>query len=231
MPEDYNLAFVNPYNDKLRERNYLLENMDIITHNPQLLGGGRVRERPLSGNNGAYPMDKDRLMELTAMGGKFNVTKFLRPTMRALNSKQGRSIVQPLEKALTARAVKAIEGGKIHGGINRYKKASKWLGFSTKALSSGLDLASRAKALSGYGELEDARMVVRRGKRLAKDPLVQEVIARVRKAPVVKRVEKKVEKIMGGGRAARAAIVKKVMDKQKLGMIAASKYVKANGLY
>ena len=44
MPEDYNLAFDNPYNAKLRERNRLLENMDIITHNPQWLGGDELEK-------------------------------------------------------------------------------------------------------------------------------------------------------------------------------------------
>jgi hypothetical protein len=224
------LAFDNEYNRRIRGILNDLQHMDVLTHQPELFEDGRVRKYILPGTSGQYP-PVHLLGELQAMGGKFNVTKFLRPTMRALNSKQGRSIIQPLEKALTARAVKAIEGGKIHGGINRYKKATKWLGFSTKALSSGLDLATRAKALSGYGKLEDARMVVRKSKKFLEEPLVQEVIRAVRKAPVVKRVEKRVEKIMGGGRAQRAAIVKQVMDEQGLGMIAASKYVKANGLY
>jgi hypothetical protein len=228
MPEDYNLAFVNPYNDKLRERNYLLEHMDIITHNPEMLGGGRVRDRPLSGNNGAYPLDRERLMELQAMGGAFNLTKFLRPTMKVLKSKQAQAIIRPLTDEVVRRGVKYAVGGKI----NRLKKAKRWTGYAVDTVSKGLDLGSKAKHLFGYGELEDvARKVVRRGKKVLAEPLVQEVIRAVRKAPVVRRVEKKVKSVVGGGRAERAAIVKKVMKEHGLGMIAASSFVKKNGLY
>ena len=225
MPDDYNLAFVNPYNEKIRERNRLLDHMDIITHNPEMLGGGRIRERPLSGNNGAYPMDHTRLMELQAMGGAFNVTKFLRPTMKVLKSKEAQEIIKPLTKAAVNMAVKKM------GGINRYKKASKWLGFTTKALSSGLDLASKAKALSGYGELENVVKKVRRVKKVLEEPMVQEVVSHLRKAPVVKRVEKKVKSVVGGGRAQRASIVKKIMAERGVGMIQASSIVKREGLY
>ena len=136
----------------------------------------------------------------------------------------------PIQMLAEAREA-GIAGGKMHGGINRYKKASKWLGFTTKALSSGLDLASKAKALSGRGLEEDARKVVRRGKKLAKEPLVQEIVSVLRKSPVVKQAVKKVKAVVGGGRGARAEIVKRVMAKEGLGMIAASKFVKANGLY
>lgn len=233
MVVEAQLGFDFPYNERLRERNRLLSQMDVITHNPQMLGGGRLREKALPGQTGAYPLDRVRLMELKAMGGgPFNLTKFLRPTMRALNSKQGRSIIQPITKALVSRATKEIGGGVKSGKISRYKKAKKFTNYAVDTISKGLDLGSKAKQLFGMGELEDvARKVVRRSKKVLADPLVQEVVARVRKAPVVKRVEKKVKSIVGGGRAARAAIVKKVMADHGLGMIAASSFVKKNGLY
>ena len=166
MPTDLNLALDFPYNEKLRERNRLLSKMDLIQHNPIMLGGGRLRDFVLPGQNGAYPLDRVRLMELQSMGGAL-------------------------------------------GGINRYKKASKWLGFTTKALTSGLDLASKAKALSGNGELAKK---VRRVKKVLADPLVQEVlaepvvqkvIARAKKASVVKEVVSKVKKIVGGAKTKR----------------------------
>ena len=224
MPVDVNLGIDMPYNNRLRERNRLLEHMDLIQHNPQLLGGGRLRDVALSGNNGAYPMDRDRLMELKAMGGAFNLTKFLRPTMKVLKSKQAQAIIRPLTDEVVRRGVKYAMGGKI----NRLKKAKRWTGYAVDTVSKGLDLGSKAKRLFGYGELEN---VVRRGKKMYEDPLVQEVVARARKAPVVRRVENKVKSIVGGGRAQRAAIVKKVMADHGLGMIAASSFVKKNGLY
>ena len=228
MPVDVNLGIDMPYNDRLRERNRLLEHMDLIQHNPQLLGGGRLRDVALSGNNGAYPMDRDRLMELNAMGGAFNITKFLRPTMKVLKSRQAQAIIRPLTDEVVRRGVKYAMGGKI----NRLKKAKRWTGYAVDTVSKGLDLGAKARKLFGMGELEDvARKVVRRGKKMYEDPLVQEVVARARKAPVVRRVEKKVKSIVGGGRAARAAIVKKVMADHGLGMIAASSFVKKNGLY
>jgi len=228
MPVDVNLGIDMPYNNRLRERNRLLSQMDIITHNPQLLGGGRLRDVALSGNNGAYPMDRDRLMELKAMGGAFNLTKFLRPTMKVLKSKQAQAIIRPLTDEVVRQGVKYAVGGKI----NRLKKAKKWTGYAVDTVSKGLDLGSKAKKLFGYGELEDVAVkVVRRSKKVLADPLVQEVIARARKAPIVKQAVKRVKAVVGGGRAARAAIVKKVMKDHGLGMIAASSFVKKNGLY
>jgi hypothetical protein len=185
-----------PYNDRLRERNRLLSQMDVITHNPQLLGGGRLRDIALSGNSGAYPMDHDRLMELKAMGGAFNLTKFLRPTMKVLKSKEVQSVVKPVADELLRQGVRRVVGGKI----NRLKKAKRWTQYSVDTISKGLDLGSKAKKLFGYGELEDvARMAVRRGRKVARDPITQEVVARLRKAPIVKQAVRKVKSIIGSG--------------------------------
>ena len=191
MSRNVNLGFDNHYNRRLQDIISEMENMDVLIHQPQLFGGGPLRERILpSVELGHYPP------------------------------------IQMLAKASEA----GIAGGKM-GGINRYKKASKWLGFTTKALSSGLDLASKAKALSGRGLEEDARKVVRKAKKMVKEPLVQEIVSALRKSPVVKQAVKKVKAVVGGGRAKRAEIVKRVMAKEGLGMIAASKFVKANNMY
>jgi hypothetical protein len=230
MSRDAGLAFDNHYNRRLQDIISQLDQMDVLMHQPQLFGGGPMREMILpSGELGHYP-PIEMLAEASKMGnsgGKFNVTKFLRPTMRALNSKQGRSIIQPITKALVNRAVKTIEGGKI----NRLKKARRWTGFAADTVSKGLDLGSKAKHLFGMGMEEDLRKVVRRGKKLAKEPLVRELVAVARKSPVVKQAVAKAKKIVGGGRGARAEIVKQVMAKEGLGMIAASKFVKAHNLF
>lgn len=228
MSRDSGLAYDNHYNRRLQDTISQLENMDVLLHQPQMFGGGPMREHILpSGELGTYP-PIEMLAEASAMGGrKFNVTKFLRPTVRALNSKQGRSIIQPITKALVNRAVKTIEGGKI----NRLKKARRWTGYAVDTVSKGLDLGAKAKHLFGMGISQDVAKVVRRGKKLAKEPLVQEIVSVLRKAPVVKQAVAKAKKIVGGGRGARAEIVKRVMAKEGLGMIAASKFVKAHNLY
>jgi hypothetical protein len=229
MVVEAQLGFDFPYNERLRERNRLLSQMDVITHNPQLLGGGRLREKALPGQNGAYPLDRVRLMELKAMGGgPFNLTKFLRPTMKVLKSKEVQSVVRPLADEVLRQGVKYAVGGKI----NRLKKASRWTNYAVDTVSKGLDLGSKAKNLFGMGELEDvARKVVRRSKKILADPLAQEVVSRLRKAPVVKQAVKRVKSIVGGGRAARAQIVKKIMKERGVGMIQASSIVKREGLY
>ena len=192
MSRNVNLGFDNHYNRRLQDIISEMENMDVLIHQPQLFGGGPLRERILpSGELGHYPP------------------------------------IQLLAEASEA----GISGGKMHGGINRYKKASKWLGFTTKALSSGLDLASKAKALSGRGLEEDARKVVRKAKKMVKEPLVQEIVSVLRKSPVVKQAVKKVKAVVGGGRGARAQLVKAVMAKHGMKMIDASKFIKANNMY
>jgi hypothetical protein len=122
---------------------------------------------------------------------------------------------------------------KMGGKVNRFKKATKWTKYAADTLNTGLDLASKGKNIFGMGELENVAVKVRRVKKVLAEPIVQEIIKAVRKAPVVKQVVKKVKAVVGGAkpRGVRAAIVKKVMKEQGLGMIAASKYVKAKGLY
>jgi hypothetical protein len=173
-----------PYNKELQERNRLLSQMDLITHNPQMLGGGKLRDYVLPGQSGAYPLDRARLVELQAMGGK--ISHFKKAT------KWTGFAVDTADKGLdlAAKAVKI-------GGINRFKKASRWSSFATNTVDKGLDLAAKAVKIGG-------------------------------RKP---RVPKAVNKVMSGGRAARAEIVKKIMKDKGLGMIAASSYVKANNLY
>jgi hypothetical protein len=232
MSKDAGLAFNNHYNRRLQDMISDLENMDVINNTqPMLFGGGPLRSHIVpSGNLGTYP-PIEMMAEQSAMGNsggrRFNLTKFLRPTVRALNSKQGRSIIQPLTKALVNRAVKTIEGGKI----NRLKKARRWTGYAADTVSKGLDLGAKAKRLFGMGMEEDLRKVVRVAKRVAKEPLVRELVAVARKAPVVRQAVAKAKKIVGGGRAKRAEIVKAVMAKHGLKMIDASKFVKAHNLY
>jgi hypothetical protein len=196
------LGFNLPYNKELQERNRLLSHMDVITHNPQMLGGGKLRDFALPGQNGAYPLDRERLVELQAMGGRQNkvkktgLAKALRTFGRAVKP-LGKTI-NPLKQALVEEAIGEVQyGGKV-------KKS----GF--------------AKALRTYG-----RAVKPLGKTInpLKKALVEEAIGEIKYGG------RKPKKSVGNGRAARAEIVKKVMKEQGLGMIAASSFVKKNNLY
>nr|WPF46868.1 MAG: hypothetical protein [Lake Baikal virophage 15] len=202
MVVEASLGFNLPYNKELQERNRLLSHMDVITHNPQLLGGGKLRDYVLPGQSGAYPLDRERLVELQAMGGRQNkvkktgLAKALRTFGRAVKP-LGKTI-NPLKQALVKEAIGEVQyGGKV-----------KKTGF--------------AKALRTYG-----RAVKPLGKTInpLKKALVEEAIGEIKYGG------KKPKKSVANGRAARAAIVKKVMAEKGLGMIAASSYVKKNGLY
>jgi hypothetical protein len=196
------LGFNLPYNKELQERNRLLSHMDVITHNPQLLGGGKLRDYVLPGQSGAYPLDRERLVELQAMGGRQNkvkktgLAKALRTFGRAVKP-LGKTI-NPLKQALVEEAIGEVQyGGKV-------KKS----GF--------------AKALRTYG-----RAVKPLGKTInpLKKALVEEAIGEIKYGG------RKPKKSVGNGRSARAEIVKKVMKEQGLGMIDASSFVKKNNLY
>jgi|LakMenEpi03Aug12_release.lakeMendotaPanAssembly.Ray.scaffolds.fasta_scaffold258919_2 hypothetical protein len=152
---DLNLGIDNLYNARLRQRLRELDQFDVITHNPQILGGGPVRKFALAGNDGAYPTDAMRLGELSEMGGaRFNLGKALRPVARVLKSKQVRQIAEPVGKALLQAAVQRAVGGKI----NRLKKAKRWTGYAVDTASKGLDLASKGAKVAkmfGFGEFEE----------------------------------------------------------------------------
>jgi hypothetical protein len=206
MPDDYNLGIDSAYNARLRAHLRELDQMDLITHNPQWLGGGPVRHFALSGNNGAYPEDAERLTELAAMGGaKFVLAKTFRPDSRA--AKPVRRVGEAILDAAVHRAV----GGKI----NRLKKATRWTDYAVDTADKGLDLAKKGATISkmfGFGEFGDAAR---------------------KKMPAVRRAVIKKSPMMSGGNRVnlRAAIVKQVMKEKGLKMIQASQYVKANNLY
>lgn len=231
-----------PYNKELQERNRLLSQMDVITHNPQWLGGGKLRDYALPGQNGAYPLDRGRLLELQAMGGAFNLTKFLRPTMKVLKSKEAQSIIKPLTDAVIHEGVRYAVGGKI----SRSKKAKKWTNYAVDTANKGLDLASKANQIFG-GKISRSKKAkkwtdysvdtISRGLDLgskAKNIFGFGELGKPKVTGRKPRVPQAVNTIKSGGgrgRAVRAEIVKKIMADKGLGMIAASKYVKEKGLY
>jgi hypothetical protein len=215
MPVEPALGFNLPYNKELQERNRLLSQMDVITHNPQMLGGGKLRDYVLPGQSGAYPLDRARLVELQAMGGK--ISRFKKAT------KWTGFAVDTADKGLdlAAKAVKI-------GGVNRYKKATKWTGFAADTASKGLDLAAKAVKIGGVNRYKKAT----RWSNFATDTASKGLDLAAKAVKIGgRKPPQPVNKIMGGGRAVRAEIVKKIMKDKGLGMIAASSYVKANNLY
>jgi hypothetical protein len=282
MPDDYNLGIDSAYNARLRAQLRELEHMDVITHNPQWLGGGPVRQFVLSGNNGAYPIDAERLSELQAMGGAFSL-KDLRPVARVLKSKPVRQVGEKILDLAVKRAV----GGKI----NRLKKATRWTGYAADTVNKGLDLATKGAKVSklfGFGEFQDDEVGgkinrLKKAKRwtaYAADTASKGLDLVSKAAPLAAMVglgarsdlpagtastkkhmqalrdgQKRDEIFVSGSKeakeymaklrgmrtkkpkaakrpaGARALIVKQVMSAKGLGMIEASKYVKANNLY
>ena len=74
----------NAYNAPRRRHAQMLARMDQLEHRPQMLGGGPLHEYALSGNNGAYPLDAERLAEYKRMGGKFSLGRTMRQVKEAI---------------------------------------------------------------------------------------------------------------------------------------------------
>ena len=122
----------------------------------------------------------------------------------------------------------ATSGGVMSGG----RKAGRPKGSKNKkggATSGGVTSGGGLKEVLASA-IESAKPMVKEGMKLAVETLKK----KGRKAAVegLEAIKKKIGgATSGGGRAARAAIVKKVMAEKGLKMIAASKYVKEHGLY
>lgn len=123
----------------------------------------------------------------------------------------------------------ATSGGVMSGG----RKAGRPKGSKNKkggATSGGVTSGGGLKEVLASA-IESAKPMVKEGMKLAVETLKK----KGRKAAVdgLEAIKKKVSggAMSGGGRAARAAIVKKVMADRGISMINASKAVKAEGLY
>jgi len=151
-------------------------------------------------------------------GGSFNFGKFL-------------------EKVGKAAAPVVIEEGKKAIGLGKGLVPPK-----RKMPGSGKDACGRPSGTQDFNKpcgdvggnilhdaIEATRPLVRKGKAAVKEA-IKENAPKATKA-LKKAADKAITKAVGGGRAARAAIVKKVMAEKGLKMIAASKYVKEHGLY
>ena len=145
-------------------------------------------------------------------GGSFNFGKFL-------------------EKVGKAAAPVVLKEGKKALGIGK--------GLVPAMVGSKKDACGRPSGTRDFGKacggniLDDAieatKPLVRKGKAAVKEA-IKENAPKATKA-LKKAADKAITKAVGGGRAARAAIVKKVMAEKGMKMITASKFVKEHGLY
>jgi hypothetical protein len=145
-------------------------------------------------------------------GGSFNFGKFL-------------------EKIGKAAAPVVLKEGKKALGIGK--------GLVPAMVGSKKDACGRPSGTRDFGKacggniLDDAieatKPLVRKGKAAVKEA-IKENAPKATKA-LKKAADKAITKAVGGGRAARAAIVKKVMAEKGMKMIEASKHVKEHGLY
>lgn len=161
-------------------------------------------------------------------GGSFNFGKFL-------------------EKVAKASAPVVVSEGKKLLGLGKGKAKGKGLDMKGlvppkgRSVGSKKDSCGRASGTRYYGMpcgvggniLDDAieltKPLVRKGKAVAKEAIKKNA-PKVTEA-LKKEADKQIAKAVGGGRSARANIVKKVMAEKGMKMIEASKYVKEHGLY
>ncbi len=212
-----------------------LEKVDVINKQPEFFGGGPVMKYALNGNSGSYP-EVGMLAEFTAMGGqmgcggrqnkvrKEGVAKALRTYGRAVKS-LGKN-VKPIKQALTQKVVETISGAPQQSAPMAYAEEVPF--FPEVPMKAGRQNKVRkegfAKALRTYG-----RAVAPLGKNLkpVKQALTSKAVETIQSVNPMMMAGKKAKRPA----SARAAIVKKVMAEKGMGMIEASKYVKANGLY
>jgi len=153
-------------------------------------------------------------------GGAFNFGKFL-------------------EKVGKAAAPVVLEEGKKQLGLGRKRKGSMYPPKGGAMVGNKKDACGRHSGTREYGMpcggnilddvIEATKPMVRKGKKALKDA-VKEYAPKATKA-LKEKADKAISKAVGGGRAARAEIVKKVMKEKGMKMIEASKYVKEHGLY
>ena len=153
-------------------------------------------------------------------GGAFNFGKFL-------------------EKVGKAAAPVVLEEGKKQLGLGRKRKGSMYPPKGGAMVGNKKDACGRHSGTREYGMpcggnilddvIEATKPMVRKGKKALKDA-VKEYAPKATKA-LKEKADKAITKAVGGGRAARAEIVKKVMKEKGMKMIEASKYVKEHGLY
>lgn len=212
------ISLDNAYNAKLRQMLYDLEHVDIIKHQPEMLGGGshEYQRYVLSGNSGQYP-PVHMLAEYKAMGGALLMEREIGGAMPKKRVKK--AVKKMVKKVVKEGSESESDEEKMGGKISRMKKAKKWTDYAEDTAKKALGLAEMAKAMGGkVSRMKKAKKWTNYAEDTAKKALGLAEMA----------------KAVGGAKrppSERASIVKKVMAEKGISMIQASKYVKEHGLY
>jgi len=252
MPAE-SISLDNEYNARLRKMLYDLEHVDIINHQPQMLGGGSPfpQKIALPGNSGQYPpiqmLSEYKMMGGQAMGAKLEekarqyVGKFVENELEKVKPIARRKVKELSDKYLGAEEDhKAAREARIGadqasrtprvGAGKRMKKAKKWLEFAKEVGEDAIALGKKAFSKEGGSHCK------KRGAGFG-DFIKNSINYGLDKGKDVT-LGQAIEgyKSMGGSKpkrapSARGAIVKRVMAEKCLSMIEASKYVKLHNLY
>lgn len=222
--------------------------MRIGQYHGDLTGGGSspMMYNP-AGNSVAYPplsmpagMDVHSGGALAgvdgAVGGKYTAKKFFRDLGHGAKV-VGKHTLSGLKAIAKNKEVQAVGKELLKEGVKQGTKAlieyaKSGAGGRKKRVKKGTDLAEvieETKGGSAVGKF--FKSVGKVGKKIAKNPVVQQVGKELLKEGVKYGTRALIASVGSGGRSARAEIVKKVMAEKGLSMIEASKYVKAHGLY
>tara|TARA_R110000803_G_scaffold5356_3_gene17653 strand:+ start:3825 stop:4946 length:1122 start_codon:yes stop_codon:yes gene_type:complete len=213
---------------------------------PKLQTGGNFFKALLSLAKKIAP---PALSLLTGLGRKANMTDKKKAITDAIvggnfwdSFKKGFTDVAKLASKVAPMVLPLMTGlgKKQYGGSFNFGKFLEKVGkaaapVAIKEGKKALGLGRKTKPVGG-NILEDAIEATKPILRKGKSAVVEAIKENAPKvtALLTKEAEKAVKKSVGGGgngRAARAAIVKKVMAEKGMKMIAASKYVKEHGLY
>ena len=218
---------------------------------PVMKGGVAPSKYILNGNSPAYPpMSMNAGIAVHsggargyagmdgAVGCKFSFSDFTKGVADV-----GKAVA-PFAHLLLAAGREEKKGGKFSlKGLNKGIKSAVDIAKTGKDaydLYSSIAGAGTSGGMSLKDVLESTKRIGRdavgevkkRGKAAGKDLIKQ--VGRAAKKSLAESVNKSAKDVVaatGGGRAARAAIVKKVMAEKGLKLIEASKYVKQHGLY
>jgi len=212
MPAE-SISLNNEYNARLRRMLYDLDHVDIINHQPQMLGGGSPypQKIALPGNSGQYPPIQ-MLSEYKAMGGAAMGAKVKEKAEKYIKKfkDEASDVTQD-----TLTKMKPVARRKVKELADKYLEAEEDHEAARDARKGG----SHCKKGAGVGKF--LKNVANLGLEKVKDVKIGDIV--------------KGYKDMGGAKPkrtnARAVVVKKVMADRGLGMIAASKYVKEHNLY
>jgi hypothetical protein len=246
----------NAYDARLREiLSQQHQQAGDYQQTPEIFVGGTRPTRYTSPGNTAYDNEANFA---TVGAGKFRSEDLVHAVDVAMTHPMARRLTGRVPKGLGSvsnfvqrekMATRKVGGrrklaneGPV-GGVNRLKKANRWLGFVTKGIGSvvrpitepianaigqtGAKIVEAQGARYGAGKFEDFLGKLKRGYDRVPQPLKQ-----LAEASAARGVGQLVKKISGGRKpSARGEIVKKVMKEHGLSLPQASKYVKDHGLY